>query len=231
MQTRSPSWIVAEALDLNPWAGPSDTIDRTCCLCGTSIPAGDPAIAYKVPSTFMDEFDMAVREPESVVCGACNLITPANPMRKLQGHVINEDGAFPILKDIHRMWFLETPPEPPFVAALSTSTSMHLFWRTPVTYDRDLIHFRMGQEVWQIDRPRARAAGRIIQSWRSEEGKSPFQRLDRNAAAPKHGFLREEVTGRERRFLESLNPGELWAASHYDRKKPIEPEQPDPLRL
>lgn len=125
--------------------------DAVCACCGKPIAAGDLAVPSPFGPTFTDDLSLAARS--GLVCGACAVLLRADALKLFQKAVVTRDGVFPLAKDVHRAWLFLTPPEPPFVAVVSTTRQQHLIWRTPVTVSKDLLIVRLGQRVMRIRRP------------------------------------------------------------------------------
>ncbi|MFG1187906.1 type IV CRISPR-associated protein Csf1 [Xanthobacter aminoxidans] len=130
----------------SPWNDAS-----VCACCGKPIAAGDLAVPSPFGPTFTDDLSLAARS--GVVCGACAVLLGAGALKLFQKAVVTRDGIFPLAKDAHRAWLFLTPPEPPFVAVVSTTMQQHLIWRTPVTVSKDLLIVRLGQRIMRIRRP------------------------------------------------------------------------------
>lgn len=195
------------------------------------------------------------------VCGACSTIMNAAPLRALQCAVITEREAYPIGKDVNRSWFLLEPPEPPYVVVVSDTNQAHLVWRTPVTVDNNLVVVRLGARLMRIRRAILEqavkdcltAANAVNERRESSAAKGrkatvieglrhPFVRLSRELDDARHGVLRHEVAaaaesepesavGSAVRRLLALGTGELWALATLVKRKPAEPERPEPIRL
>lgn len=189
-----------------------------------------------------------------VVCGFCEAARDQRVMRKLQRCVVTSDGCFPIGSDDNRAWLLLDPPPPPFgvvVNAASMTAAFHLFWRTPLTLDRDLLIVNVDNRVmpvrrkvmleaigWCRDLAAAVNAARTP-ARRRPDMKHPFRRLDRSpfGGADGHGVLLEEAhrLGAAGEFaplvrnLKSLWAGELWALATLVKSKPVTPIRPDPI--
>ena len=164
-------------------------------------------------------------------------------MNKLSFAVLTEDGVFQIAKDVHKAWLFLTPPEPPFIAVLSSATMQHLVWRTPVTLSKELIYLRRGGDLFTI-RPGALTlavdAAKRIKARRSEEtGKdaplSPYAVNDRGLGRSAHGRLSpkaiKHMTAEDKTLFFELSPGEIWALGFLLVKNPPEPTQPEKLHI
>lgn len=137
-------------LDGAPWKSEA----TGCACCGKPILPGDIAVRDKdrFGASFTDGPSLA-RRGSGAVCGACSALMNAKPLMALQHVVITRDAVYPIRKDIHRAWFLLTPPEPPYVAVVSDTKQAHLIWRTPPTLDNRLMIVRLGGRILRIRRP------------------------------------------------------------------------------
>lgn len=222
------SHLAADALGVAPigipW--PHETPAR-CALEGCLIRQGDPHSGWVPGTNFMDQHAQACNS--RVVSGAAAALLPMPVMLKAQRAVFCREGAFSLAKDSHRAWFFLTPPEPPFVAVISTSTLQHLVWRTPLCWSQDLIVFRFGPSVLTVRRPRLLAALDVLREHSGED--RPFVLLDREEKKPQHGRFMASASPALRRQLADLTRGELLALAILAKKTPALPERSDPIRI
>lgn len=241
----SPTAIAREGLGLARAVGP--TLDKPvmCMACGSTIAVGEAALRWAPsPSTFTD-WQYLARPGENaasgVVCADCAPLLGNDGMTPTQACVISrDDGAWSLSKDVNIMWFLRTPPKPPFVAVISDSMKQHLLWRAAVTTDTDLVFVQLGRSSLAIDRPLlAEAEGWCIRSAElaRELGlavtpRHPFRALDRKRGRPEHGILSPRIVEASRRSGEladllhallQLGEGELWALSILAKATVISP--------
>lgn len=144
-----PSDIAIAGAGLRP-AGVTWNVATRCACCGKPIAPGDLASPTSFGPSFTDDLSLAAHS--GVLCGACEPLMRVDVMRFFARVVVTREAVFPIGTDIHRAWFLLTPPEPPFVAVVATTQLQHLVWRTPVTVSRDLLVVRLGQQLLRIRR-------------------------------------------------------------------------------
>lgn len=216
--------------DLIAHTGP----DTHCAFCGKPIRTGDlyePATA--LGEYFSDTRDLA--DNTRMSCPACSAVRTKKAMFALQRALVTDYGIYSIAPAAARSWLFLTPPEPPFVAVLTTATLQHLIWRTPVTLSSDLIVIRHGARLHTI-RPRLVAEARdVCLRLRDADPKiknGPYVLLDRAEEAPTHGLLREQVwqtmSQEERAIFNRLTPGEVWALAHVIS---VSPSQPQPVTI
>lgn len=250
--------LAVQALKLPLDGAPWPKADTRCACCGKPILKGDLAVRDKdrFGQSFTDGPFLAARG-SGAVCGACSAIMNAKPLMALQHAVITADGAYSIRKDIHRAWFLLTPPAPPYVAVVSDTKQAHLIWKTPPTLDNNLMIVRLGQRLLRIRRPVLMQALHDCQlaadalnalatektRGRPAEGlRHPFVYLGRELDDPRHGLIRSDLerapaaapgtpVGQALQRLRQLTIGELWALATLAKRKVEEPTQPDPIDL
>lgn len=125
-----------------------DIENFTCNLCATKQDAG--GIKYKASSKFNNQADT---QGTDVICPSCSTVTSGmNYILRLKNAVYSERGAIRIAKDLDLATFLLHPPKPPFLAVFGMTKQQHLVWRTPITFDEDLISFRLGDWLGLVDR-------------------------------------------------------------------------------
>lgn len=261
MSTRAivySSDIAVTALKLKLDGVPWTKQDTQCACCGKPIATGDMAVRDKdrFGQKFTDGPSLAARG-SGAVCGACSSIMNAAPMRATQHAVITTEGAYSIRKDIHRAWFLLTPPNPPYVAVVSDTKLAHLIWKTPPTLDNNLVIVRLGQRLMRIRRPvlmqaikdcqlAADALNAMVAEKKrgrpAESLRHPFVYLGRELDDPRHGVIRSDLErsplaapgtpeGEALRRLRQLTTGELWALSTLSKRQVEVPIKPDPIAL
>lgn len=235
-----PTTFALEALGGAPTGAPSPVKTR-CSCCGRPIAAGEPAAPTGFGPSFMDDLSLAART--GVVCGWCVPFLSAEVMRATQKVVITREGVFPLAKDVHRAWFLLTPPEPPYVAVVSDTMIQHLVWRTPVTLSNDLQIVRLGQRLLKIRRgvlldalKWAQEAIACIDASKTAEKptRHPYVSLDREMASFTHGLFRTDVARDPRAEpwlarLRKLTLGETWALATLAKRETPTPEKPESL--
>lgn len=209
------------------WAEPAKA-NTHCTYCGRPIKAGEPSHSVALNEYFSATRDLAAFS--GVSCPACARLMGKSEMFRVLRSVITEDGIYPLTKHSARAWLFFTPPKPPFVAVLASSTLQHLVWRTPVTLSRELIVVRHGNRLHQIRPALLRRASDAIArlreinpAWRC----GPYVSLDREESSLVHAMVREDawqaLADEERDMFLSLKPGEIWALSYAD-VEPIAPQ-------
>jgi CRISPR type IV-associated protein Csf1 len=230
-----PSQIIVESLrdhagiDISiPVAGKTEN-DTHCAACGVALPSGSQAARLKFGRSFTD-WQYLVGETahggEVQVCRHCASLFSL-PFLRLQATasaaIYSPKGAWIMTKDEERIAFLNSPPEPPFVAYIATTMGQHVAWRAPVTMDRDLLRIAVARDVITINRPLLFQAVKVCEgvmakisqdildeaSVTGQEGgkgrgrpktadvpKHPFEFLDRDMDAPSHGKIRDDYRRR-----------------------------------
>jgi len=132
---------------------PAAETATVCTCCGRPIPKGAPAFnKLPVSDAFMDDAWLAARS--GAVCPYCYAMTSTAVTKALGSCnclVYTLDGAFPISTDVYRAWFLQNPPEPPFVVTASkTSKYQHVVWKAPVTLSHEMIFVAWPTQILTI---------------------------------------------------------------------------------
>lgn len=195
-----------------------------CVLCGRRIKPGERYSRWIPGPNFTDGPSLTHRQDARFQCEYCAAVLPAAVFAKLQRHVITMEGVYPISKSEHRRWFLESPPEPPFLSVLSDSKRAHMIWRTPVSRSKDAIFIRVSGRLFCVNRPRVLAASKISSTLAERTGykycSHPFASTEvtRNKDTDntmEFGRIRPHVgavlTSEERNLFLSLSPGDVWA--------------------
>jgi CRISPR type IV-associated protein Csf1 len=219
-------------------------------MCGRPIAAVDIASRVDFSPSFTDYPAVGM---SGFLCGWCKTTSAQGVNRELQRAVATGAGVFSLNKDEHRTWFLLTPPEPPFVAVVSTSknffVAMHLHWRTPVTLDKRLLYVRVGDKVYQIRHPLllqaiewSKEVADAVQARRPAAKRKvslnhPFVLLERTADRAGHGVLLPEAIALRDdpalapaiHGLRHLGAGELWALATLSKAQPVPPVCPEPV--
>lgn len=232
-----PTQLAVEALGLTATGVPS-TRESSCCMCSAPIHKGDLYVHPDFGKGFMDATSLASRS--GAVCGFCATSKQIAVLRNMQKAVFSKDGAFPLAKDVHRAWFLLTPPEPPFVAVISDAMTQHLVWRTPVSWSKDVFVVRLGQQLLKIRRPMLIKAVESAADFMANDEKNsksknpmkhPFATLSRELDGLSHGAIRPEFIGRVPDILLKLTPGELWAMATLAKRDTPIPEAPEKITM
>lgn len=121
-----------------------------CGICGKPHAKGDMVDYLVLSKSFTVE--NAMHDPHSPYrCLHCAAIMDEKEFLFRWGSaVVTENALYPCLKRVHRgHWFLN-PPEPPFAFYLQVSKSQHVAWRSPVNYSKDVVFFRLGEDVHKV---------------------------------------------------------------------------------
>lgn len=254
--TETASTFVARTLGLTLSGAPAKA-DHTCAMCSVAVPTGHNCVPFKPSPDFNDGRALATTRPE-VICPACAALWDVPVMRHIQKCVVTENAVYPLKNFASLAWFLQSPPEPPFVVVYSDAKAVfatqHLVWRTPITRSKKLIYFRLGPKaVWPLRLEILHSAAKACRAITalplqpSVNGKKPkklkapnhpFVRLDLGLADRDHGVMRSDYRTAaqaaglhtELAVLDTLNNGELWALVALMQTK-IAPAQPTPLKL
>lgn len=242
VSTLYASEIAAQAMRLAPEGLPHKAEEMPCAMCGRPIHEGDLSVRYRPGKGFTNQLSMT---PSDHICGWCNATIRKESIMQLQQAVITPRGIYSLGKDVHRAWFLLTPPQPPYVVVISLKSAMaatHLHWRTPVTLSNELVVLRIGDDLTRIRRRVLMRALEAAPELLSEmdkispppakcgkgetlRPKHPFESLSRTLDGASHGRLRQAAwqVGQARpELLEpfmDLTSGELWALSTLAKSK------------
>tara|TARA_R110001583_G_scaffold52147_16_gene162264 strand:+ start:430 stop:1200 length:771 start_codon:yes stop_codon:yes gene_type:complete len=148
-------------------------VDGRCGVCGKPYLAGDDVDPMIIGKTFTVEY--ALDDPLAPYrCLSCaGIMDEGKFIFKWGNALVTKDAVYPCLKRIHRGYWFLNPPEPPFAFYLQVSRSQHVAWRSPVNYSREVIFFRLGEEVLKI-RVSAINAGKLATEALIEEHKRQF---------------------------------------------------------
>jgi CRISPR type IV-associated protein Csf1 len=257
------SELVCKALNLTPTGIPKKDVrlddkdaghehEHThCAMCARPLEDDTLVEPQSFTNTFTDQ--AALLAGQGLVCGFCAVSSKQNVLRYLQNCVVTKDGVYSIGKDKYRTWFLLTPPPAPFVAIDrdgAPTAAFHLHWKSPVTYDTNLIKVRFGGRTLTVRHPvlmqaitDCKLVADEMQSRRPDKKKKdslnhPFRWLARKMDDSSHGVLSDEAiaisedpnASNEYREafsrLKTLSTGELWALATLVKSKPEAPEQP-----
>ena len=240
-----PSEIACQAAQLKPSGSPYDGSPTHCAMCGRPIQTGTPALPIQLSRTFTN-FEWL--QPSTHVCGWCEQVSHQHVLRAFQRAVVTPQGCYAIGTDANRSWLWLSPPKPPFVVIINSSTTgaFHYLWKTPVTIDTRLMSVNFDGAVAQVRQSAiAQACGhaKIIRERGEALGYkkipfSPFVRLARDGfknTPGGHGHftaLARELARQDRACasaldaLSQLRSGELVALASILKAKPVDPEQP-----
>lgn len=245
---RSSSQIYLAAANLEPTGSELVPADTFCTMCAAPIAAGERANKV-VRATFGDAFNnkLDLRAMSGThVCGACQTLWSKDWLQKYSKSYACADGVFKLASNEDQAAFLLNPPEPPFVAILSTRQQQHMIWRTPVSMSRELFFVRLDGDILQI---RRKVLMDALAAWKHavevmattipDGSKRPLKGapawIDRQLESSATGMLREDVEALLRQVgdewaiekINALSMGEWWAMNIITR---FDPQSPPPRR-
>ncbi|AJF08227.1 type IV CRISPR-associated protein Csf1 [Geoalkalibacter subterraneus] len=254
----NPTEFACKALGLEPQGEPwGKNHPVSCTYCGRTIEFGDLSLKKVIGSNFLDAHELTA-PGTNVCCGWCAPCKSKSFLARLGAAVITEEGAYSILSDANRTWFLLTPPKPPFmVFARSIENAQHLVWRTPMTYDIEAIQLRFGPHLFVIRHSVllksikvCERMGKKITAYKQDKAgakknsgfrhRHPFASLDRMGKGAKSGVFLPHVQdlchsdpqfAEDAAFIRKLSDGELWGLATLMKQKPEEPIKPQPVSL
>lgn len=236
-QNLTASVVVGRALGLLPVGLPIKS-RSVCAFCGLRLSPGDQAVSLSLEDCFMDDIYMAARG-SSLLCVWCQGLKSPEGRKVSQRGVFSEEGVRPFSTWADIAESLANPPNKPFVMLYGTlkTMNMHMAWRAPVNYSKDLFYVRMGlrdlkirrsrllDAVWQcqrlgiaVDELQARSVNKQGKSSAKKTLPNPFLNLSSDLKDPDHGAirsgvfqLREEQHVKDLEQVMQLTLGETWA--------------------
>ena len=230
----SSSWIVGQALGIAPEGMTAKTACR-CAYCGIGIEAGDICSPFSPSDGFMDTHSLAGKG-SAYVCGYCaQLVTDAG-LKKTGYGVFSAEGVRDFRDTENVAKSLINPPDSPFCMLYSGSKNpVHMAWRAPVNFSKDMYYVRVAQRDLKIRRKTLIKAVDVCQEVASVFGitpgpkraANPFAELTYKLNSPEHGKLRFtpysqptkneprmadklQIVKKEIQFLQQLTLGETW---------------------
>lgn len=253
------SEFACRSAGLDPEGVPYQGPDINCAFCGQRITTGDLHVPNTIGENFMD--GPALASPgHATVCGWCAACKGKGFLGRVGSTVFTRDGAFSLMTDDARAWFLLTPPEPPFmVVSKSVAKSQHLVWRAPMTYSLEAIQLRYGPNVLMIRHSvlmkavevcnhvgaavtecREKRAGDKKKAKAVKPVGHPFVFLSRDLKDPQGAtFVRDALDlassdpkiKNQLEFLRHMTDGELWALATLCKGTPANPTKPEPINF
>lgn len=245
------SILALQAAGQEPEDGPVEAEPGECCLmCARLLKSGEHVyLADNVleKKSFTNWSSLALpyqrgkgrRKSSAKVCRWCREVMRPPWTQKLGKAVIDRNGVWRFSKNCEIAHWLLCPPEPPFMMAILDQKQQHIWWRTPINWDRRLIRMRLGEKLLTL-RPEMLRKGleavRTLSDATSgrKQFQNPYVSLSRDMGETAAYHLREEVEslrnnselGAHVRLLDSLTPGEVWAVSSIlPYAEPCEPEK------
>jgi CRISPR type IV-associated protein Csf1 len=200
-------------------------VDSHCVMCAVPVRAGErcnPVTRATFGDSFNNKFDLRAARGR-YVCGHCLGLWTKELLQRFGKSYATADGVFKLAADADVAAFLLQPPEPPFIAVVSTAKTQHLVWRAPVNYSRETIMVRFGDAVLTI---RRRVLEQAVIDWRrlreimvegNMKGVAPI-RLERMLESKNVGEIRADVAEAAKlagdhaamERLSRLSMGEFW---------------------
>jgi len=218
-------------------------VDANCAMCGAPVSNGDRCLLTgkdTFAGSFNNRLDLAF--PSSpLVCGDCATLWQKDFLQRYSKTVANRHGVYKLASNEDHAQFVLDPPEPPFVAILSTTQQQHLIWRTPVTLSKELLFVRLGDEVLSI---RPQLVRQALRDYEALAGLMAAHKLkglpcafDRDLASERVGSIRPDVRrlalanglADEVERLVSLSMGDWWALNAVRQFSGADKVPPKPL--
>ena len=232
------SILALQAAGQKPSVGPVEAgPGEQCLMCARELHSGERVhLADDVldKGSFANWSSLALpyqrgkgrRKSTSKICGWCREVMRPPWMQKLGRAVIDRNGVWRFARNCEIAYWLLNPPEPPFMMAILDQKQQHIWWRTPINWDRRLIRMRLGEKLLTL-RPKMLRKGLEAVKALSDatrgrkQFQSPYVSLSRDMGETGAYRLRDEVEalrddpilGAHVRLLDSLTPGEVWAVS------------------
>lgn len=239
----SPSQLLIEYLRIPLMGGGKAEHDGRCVMCGGYYKAGDLCDPWAPPASFMDYCDL--QNPSGThVCGACVTVNARGKdfMQTYTKSVACKEGVFGFFSNDAVAYWLTNPPEPPYLAFISTQQLGHIVWKAPVNLSRERMIVRYNDKTLVIRRSHlleAVESARLLSEAKiadeiaaqtakgKKRGKptsfhSPIK-LDRTMEHPDNGTLApwvdeiaagDPVLMRAAQTLRSSTVGEIWGLTH-----------------
>jgi CRISPR type IV-associated protein Csf1 len=218
-------------------------VDANCAMCGAPVAAGERCLLTgkdTFTGSFNNRLDLAF--PSSpAVCADCATLWQKDFLQRYSKTVANRHGVYKLASNEDHAQFVLDPPEPPFVAILSTTQQQHLIWRTPVTLSKELLFVRLGDEVLSI---RPQLVRQALKDYDALVGLMAAHKLkglpctfDRDLASERVGSIRSDVRrlalanglADEVERLVSLTMGDWWALNAVRQFSGADKVPPKPL--
>ena len=240
----SPSALYCAGAKVKPVTSTTAIDPSHCMMCGTAVTAG-AATNLVSRDTFNDAFnnklDLRTKQGR-YVCGNCMALWHKDFLQRYSKTYATAHGVFKLASNDDLMAFLTNPPEPPFVALISTTQQQHLIWRTPVNYSQATLQVRLGDQVLTIRRKVLEQATRdwlrLVEIMRAAKLKGAMPAvLERQLDASRIGVIRNDVqqaalaAGEEGLLcrMAALSFGEWWALNVT--RQYVDRAVPAPVRL
>lgn len=240
----SPTQLLIAYMGIPPMGKAVADHDGRCVMCGGHYTVGDRCDPWEPTPTFTDFADL--QNPSGThVCGACLAVNARGKdfMQTYTKSIVCRGGVFGFFSNDAVAHWLTNPPEPPYLAFISTQQIGHIVWKAPVNLSRERMTVRYNDKTLTIRRAhlleaveaaKALSEAKIADEIAKEaEGKgkkrgrpasfrSPVT-LDRELKNPESGTLASWVDSiaagdpalmRAALTLRSATVGELWGLTH-----------------
>ncbi|MGE4341415.1 MAG: type IV CRISPR-associated protein Csf1 [Pigmentiphaga sp.] len=240
----SPTQLLISYLRIPTTGKSTADHDGRCVMCGGHYAVGDPCEAWKPTASFTDFADL--QNPWGThVCGACLAVNARGKdfMQDYTKSIVCKGGVFGFFSNDAVAHWLVNPPEPPYLAFISTQKLGHIAWKAPVNLSRERMVVRYNDKTLVIRRAHllesieaakalseAKIADEIAKAAEKKGKKigrpTAFRapvRLEREMENPESGALApwvDEIAAgdpalmRAAHTLRSATVGEIWGLTH-----------------
>jgi CRISPR type IV-associated protein Csf1 len=227
MNAISPSQIAIQAAQRKPVGVLKAPAAGRCTMCGAAHAQGELVTPFAPEDSFTDYG--ALKAPASkVLCGWCAAAWNVDFTQKALKTVMCKDGVFAASSNADIGYWVNNPPEGPWIWVMGDQKRQHVVWRTTVNTSKDVFQVLFGENKLTVRRKKvneaADAARRLATAAsvgrKGAPLKSPFLRLARDLDNNAHGTIRFDLQRRAQqepqikqdiRILQTCTPGELWA--------------------
>lgn len=213
-----PSEMACRALAVEPAQPdpPAGFTQGICIYCGRPI---DTTSATKwEPSGNFTDYQYLITADHMAICIWCGALKSSTLLSKLSKCVVSDSGFLSLAPWDNVRNFFKEPPDPPFVVCYNPVGKVkpaHLFWKAPITLDRDFIVVQLGNMIVTVRRP---VLLEVIEALKAT-GKFPVETSPtistEDFGALKKRLREKEIPAEIRKMIENLTHGEVWALSFF----------------